>query len=65
MLRFFLYIVYALIIAAIARLFLELNTDETIKFAVVTAIALVFTEYVFFPVINFQDVQNKIEKKYV
>jgi len=59
------YIVYALIIAAIARMFLELNTEETVKFAVVTAIAFVFTEYLFFPVINFRDVQNKIEKKYV
>ena len=62
-----LHIIYAAIIAGIAFVFQELTVNETIKFGIVSAIALIFTELVFFPVINFREIkiENKIEKKYV
>ena len=60
-------IIYAAIIAGIAFVLQELTVNETIKFGIVSAIALIFTELVFFPVINFREIkiENKIEKKYV
>ena len=60
-------IVYAAIIAALGNVFLGLTVDQTIKFGVLSATALIFTELVLFPVINFREIkiENKIEKKYV
>ena len=63
--RMLVIIIYAGIIASMAYIILSLTVQETLKFSMVSVLALIFTELVFFPVINFREIENKIEKKYV